>query len=172
MPSRSWVAAPPSWGRAGAFRRFSQRASSSTNRDNSAACAASRLLTMASFISTMTSNFRTRTGNVAPLTYYEVRLPAVVNMTAKQEEGTNTEAGATILLLVRLPSPKIPDTQHLCMPKRHRVKYGALGALWYDVLPREPIPNGEPPMSQTEKPVAWVVYLMTLHNNAGGLNAV
>jgi hypothetical protein len=33
--------------------------------------------------------------------------------------------------------------------------------------PREPIPNGELPMSQTEKCVAWVVYLMTLPNHLG-----
>ena len=38
--------------------------------------------------------------------------------------------------------------------------------------PREPIPNGELPMSQTEKCVAWVVYLMTLRNHLGGMNAV
>ena len=76
------------------------------------------------------------------------------------------------MVLVRLPSLKIPDPQHSCIPKRHRVKFGALGALCYDTLPREPIPNGELPMSQTEKSVAWVVYLMTLRNHQGGMNAV
>jgi hypothetical protein len=41
--------------------------------------------------------------------YFEVRLPALANMTAKQEDGTNTEVGALNLVLVHLPSLKIPD---------------------------------------------------------------
>src|SRR5262249_2135377 len=80
--------------------------------------------------------------------YYEVRLPALANMTAKQEDGTNTEAGALNWVLVHLPSLKIPDPQHLCIPKRHRVKFGVLGALCYDALP----PGANPKRRTADEP--------------------
>src|SRR4051794_30882352 len=57
--------------------------------------------------------------------------------------------------------------------RRQQVTFGARGSLWYNILLSTMSRHQtETPMSQPKQSASWVVYLMTLNKQPGGMNAV